>query len=120
GNQGSGGMTVALGMSVAALVLVPYGAFHQGMALLSWEVLPLGILVAAMSSALPYTLEMVSLRNMPAQSFSIMMSLEPAVAALAGLAILGELLSIWQWFAILLVIVASVGSSMSPRGKQKV
>lgn len=113
GNQGSGGMTVALGMSVAAFVLVPYGAINQGMALLSWEVLPLGILIAVMSSALPYTLEMVALRNMPAQGFSIMMSLEPAIAALAGLAILGELLTLWQWLAILLVITASVGSSLA-------
>lgn len=113
GNQSSGGMTVALGMSVAAIVLVPYGAINQGMALLSWEVLPLGILVALMSSALPYTLEMVALRNMPAQGFSIMMSLEPAIAAMAGFIILAELLSIWQWLAILLVIIASVGSSIS-------
>lgn len=113
GNQGSGGMTVALGMSIAAIALVPYGAFHQGLALLSFEVLPLGILVAIMSSALPYTLEMVALRNMPAQGFSIMMSLEPAIAAMAGFMILSEQLSIWQWLAILLVIVASVGSSVS-------
>jgi inner membrane transporter RhtA len=113
GNQSSGGMTVALGMSVAALILVPYGAISQGGALLSWEVIPLGLLVAIMSSALPYTLEMVALRNMPAQGFSIMMSLEPAIAALAGFIILGELLTLWQWLAILLVIVASVGSSMS-------
>ncbi|MBB1422272.1 DMT family transporter [Pseudoalteromonas sp. SG43-7] len=113
GNQSSGGMTVALGMSVAALILVPYGAISQGGALLNWEVIPLGLLVAIMSSALPYTLEMVALRNMPAQGFSIMMSLEPAIAALAGFIILGELLTLWQWLAILLVIVASVGSSMS-------
>jgi len=113
GNQGSGGITVALGMSVAAIVLVPYGAMHQGMALLSWEVIPLGFLVAVMSSALPYTLEMVALRNMPAQGFSIMMSLEPAIAAMAGFMILGELLSFWQWLAIALVIIASVGSSAS-------
>lgn len=113
GNQSSGGMTVAIGMSVAALILVPYGAISQGGALLSWEVIPLGLLVAIMSSALPYTLEMVALRNMPAQGFSIMMSLEPAIAALAGFIILGELLTLWQWLAILLVIVASVGSSMS-------
>lgn len=118
GTQSSGGMTVALGMSVAAIVLVPYGALHQGMALLSWEVLPLGILIAVMSSALPYTLEMVALRNMPAQGFSIMMSLEPAIAAMAGFMILGELLSVWQWLAIVLVITASVGSSLSTSKKE--
>jgi len=55
---------------------------------------------------------------MSPQGFSIMMSLEPAIAALAGLVILGELLSIWQWLAILLVIIASVGSSTSNSKKQ--
>ncbi len=119
GNQGSGGMTVAMGMSVAAIVLVPYGGVSQGSALLSWEVLPLGLLVAIMSSALPYTLEMVALRNMPAQGFSIMMSLEPAIAALAGFMILGEFLNLWQWLAILLVITASVGSSMSSNSEDQ-
>lgn len=117
GNHGSGGMTVALGMSVAAIVLVPYGVINQGIALLNWEIIPLGFLVAIMSSALPYTLEMVALRNMPAQGFSIMMSLEPAIAAIAGFMILGELLSIWQWLAIVLVIIASVGSSFSTEKK---
>ncbi len=61
---------------------------------------------------------MVALRNMPAQGFSIMLSLEPAFAALAGFIILGELLTLWQWLAILLVIIASVGSSFSSVKKQ--
>ncbi|MEM0514883.1 DMT family transporter [Pseudoalteromonas sp. YIC-827] len=117
GNQSSGGRTVALGMTVAAFVLVPYGAAHQGMALLSWEVIPLGFLVAIMSSALPYTLEMVALRNMPAQGFSVMMSMEPAIAALAGFMILSELLTPLQWLAIALVIIASIGSSMQGESK---
>ncbi|MFY8275419.1 EamA family transporter [Pseudoalteromonas sp. SSDWG2] len=114
GTQSSGGRTVALGMAVAAFFLVPFGAVSQGSALLSWEVIPLGFLVGIMSSALPYTLEMVALRNMPAQGFSVMMSLEPAVAALAGFLILHELLTPLQWLAIALVIIASVGSSMQP------
>ncbi|MCF6436638.1 DMT family transporter [Pseudoalteromonas sp. MMG022] len=113
GNQGSGGATVALGMTVAAIAVVPLGVASQGAALLNWELIPLGIMIGLLSSALPYSLEMVALRNMPAQGFSIMMSLEPAIAALAGLIILGELLSIWQWLAILMVITASVGSSLS-------
>ncbi|CAH9050128.1 Threonine/homoserine exporter RhtA [Pseudoalteromonas holothuriae] len=113
GNQGSGGATVALGMSVAAIAVVPLGVASQGTALLNWELIPLGIMIGVLSSALPYSLEMVALRNMPAQGFSIMMSLEPAIAAVAGLIILGELLSIWQWLAILMVIIASVGSSIS-------
>ncbi|MBQ4857738.1 DMT family transporter [Pseudoalteromonas sp. MMG007] len=112
GTQSSGGATVALGMTVAALVLVPYGGISQSSAF-TWEIIPLGIGIAILSSALPYTLEMVALRNMPAQGFSIILSLEPAFAALAGFIILGELLTLWQWLAILLVIIASVGSSFS-------
>ena len=112
--QSSGGITVALGMTVAALVLVPVGAVTQGMALLSWDVLPLGFLVGILSSAIPYSLEMVALRNMTSQNFSVFMSMEPAIAALAGFLILAELLTLWQWLAIGLVIVASLGSSLTP------
>ncbi|UCX04419.1 EamA family transporter [Shewanella glacialimarina] len=115
GKQASGGITVALGMTVAAIVLVPVGAVSQGLALISWEVLPLGLLVGILSSALPYSLEMVALRNMPTQTFSVLMSLEPAIAALAGFIILSELLSLLQWCAIGLVIIASVGSSFTPK-----
>ncbi|MEO3678662.1 DMT family transporter [Rheinheimera sp. FR7-31] len=111
--QSSGGIIVALGMTVAAAVLVPTGFITQGMALLSWEVLPLGFLVGILSSAIPYSLEMVALRNMTSQNFSVFMSMEPAVAALAGFLILAELLTLWQWLAILLVIVASLGSSLT-------
>lgn len=119
GNQGSGGVTVAIGMTVSAFVLVPFGAISQGSALLNWELIPLGIMIGILSSALPYSLEMVALRNMPAQGFSIMMSLEPAVAAVAGLIILGELLTLWQWVAVLMIIIASVGSSMTGADKPK-
>lgn len=114
--KASGGITVALGMTVAAAFLVPIGAVSQGMALLSWEVLPLGLLVGILSSALPYTLEMVALRNMTSQNFSVFMSMEPAIAALAGFVILTELLTLWQWLAIGLVIVASLGSSLTSAG----
>ena len=117
GNQSSGGSTVAIGMAVSALVLVPYGAASQGAALLDWKLIPLGIMIGILSSALPYSLEMVALRNMPAQGFSIMMSLEPAVAAVAGLIILGELLTLWQWFAVFMIIIASVGSSLGHKEK---
>ncbi|NRQ41297.1 DMT family transporter [Rheinheimera sp. YQF-2] len=111
--QASGGITVALGMTVAAAFLVPVGAISQGMALLSWEVLPLGLVVGILSSALPYSLEMVALRNMTSQNFSVFMSMEPAIAALAGFLILAELLTLWQWLAIALVIMASLGSSLT-------
>ena len=83
------------------------------MALVSWDVLPLGLLVGILSSALPYSLEMVALRNMTSQNFSVFMSVEPAIAALAGFIILAELLTAWQWLAIGLVIAASLGSSLT-------
>uniref|UniRef100_A0A486XSZ5 Integral membrane protein n=1 Tax=Rheinheimera sp. BAL341 TaxID=1708203 RepID=A0A486XSZ5_9GAMM len=117
--QASGGITVAFGMTVAAAFLVPIGAISQGMVLLSWEVLPLGFLVGILSSAIPYSLEMVALRNMTSQNFSVFMSMEPAIAAVAGFLILAELLTVWQWLAIALVIVASLGSSLtSSQAKQ--
>ena len=116
-SQASGGITVALGMTVAAAILVPVGAISQGIALLSWEVLPLGIMVGILSSALPYSLEMVALRNMTSQNFSIFMSMEPAIAALAGFLILAEQLTLWQWLAIILVITASLGSSVTSAAK---
>ncbi len=119
GSQASGGITVALGMTVAAVVLVPVGAVSQGLALLSWQVLPLGFVVGILSSAIPYSLEMVALRHMTSQNFSVFMSMEPAIAALAGFIILAELLTLWQWLAIALVIVASLGSSLTA-GKAKI
>ncbi|RXE88799.1 DMT family transporter [Pseudoalteromonas sp. A757] len=115
GNESSGGVTVAIGMTVAALAIVPFGMVSQGAALLDWSLIPLGIAIGLLSSALPYSLEMVALRKIPAQGFSILMSVEPAVAALAGFLILGELLTVWQWLAIFMVITASVGSSVSSK-----
>ncbi|MEP1554503.1 DMT family transporter [Paraglaciecola sp.] len=115
GKQVSGGMTVALGMTVAAIVLVPVGAVSHGLALVSWEVLSIGLLVGILSSALPYSLEMIALRNMPTQAFSVLMSLEPAIGALAGFVLLSEQLTLLQWVAIGLVIVASIGSSFTPK-----
>lgn len=111
GSLASGGVTVALGMTIAACFLVPIGVATAGSALLSWQVIPLAIAVAALSSALPYSLEMVALKSLPAKSFSVLMSLEPAIAALAGFILLSELLSFNQWLAILLVISASLGST---------
>jgi inner membrane transporter RhtA len=103
----------SLGILVAALMIFPIGVAHAGMALFSMRVLPLGFAVAILSSAFPYTLEMVALRRLPAQAFGTLMSLEPAVGALAGLIFLHEHLSGREWFAILLVILASMGTALS-------
>jgi inner membrane transporter RhtA len=108
-----GGTATSLGMSVAALVTMPVGIVHSGLGLLSWDVLPTGVGVAILSSAFPYSLEMVALKKLPAHTFGILMSLEPAVAAISGLLFLSEKLSALQWVALGLIILASAGSAAS-------
>ena len=109
------GHAVALGLSVAALVVLPVGVWHAGTALLAPGVLAVGLCVAAISSAIPISLEMVALKRLPKEAFGIMISMEPAVAALLALGLLGERLSLTQWLAIALVMGASVGCAVSAR-----
>ncbi|MGZ4277883.1 MAG: EamA family transporter [Solirubrobacteraceae bacterium] len=99
---------VALAMWAAVLVPLVPGIAGGGSALLSPEVLAVGAAVALLSSVLPYTLETEALRRVPAHVFGVLMSLEPAVAALAGFLVLGERLSVRDLVAIALVIAASV------------
>jgi len=110
-----GGQAVSLGMFTAAIVVAPFGLAEAGSALLTPGILAAGFAVALMSSALPYSLEMVALRRLDRKSFGVLMSLEPAVAACAGLVLLGERISAVQWLAIALVIAASVGITVSAR-----
>ena len=113
------GHSVSLGLFVAALVVVPVGVAHAGSALLSPVILATGLGVALISSAIPISLEMVALKRLSPQAFGIMASMEPAVAALMALALLGEYLSAMQWLAIALIVAASVGSSVTAqRGKR--
>ncbi|MET3484372.1 DMT family transporter [Methylobacterium sp. 1973] len=110
-----GGQAVSLGMFTAAIVVAPFGLSEAGPALLNPGILAAGLGVAVMSSALPYSLEMFALRRLDRKSFGVLMSLEPAVAACAGLVLLGERISPIQWLAIGLVIAASVGITVSTR-----
>ncbi|MEV6767845.1 EamA family transporter [Nocardia sp. NPDC051030] len=106
------GMTgLAIGSLIGTLVMLPMGIASGGSALLDPRLLLLGMAVGVLSSLIPYSLELDALRRMPARVFGILMSLEPAVAALVGLIVLGELLSLRQWLAIGCVIVACVGST---------
>jgi inner membrane transporter RhtA len=111
-----GQYATALGSIVAALVITPVGIVHAGSALFDARVLALGLAVAALSSALPYSLEMVALRRLPAQAFGTLMSLEPAVGALTGLVLLREQLSLLQWAAIGTVVLASMGTALTVEG----
>ena len=107
------GHSVSLGLLVAALVVVPVGVVHAGAALLSPAVLLIGVAVAAVSSAIPISLEMMALKRLPKEAFGIMISMEPAVAALVAMALLGEHLSVVQWLAIGCIMAASMGSAMT-------
>ena len=109
------GVSVSLGLSVAACVVLPVGVAHAGAALFSPGVLLVAVGVAAVSSAIPISLEMVALRRLPPETFGVMLSTEPAVAALLGLLLLQEHLSPVQWLAIACTITASVGCAITAR-----
>ncbi len=109
------GHSVALGLSVAAITVVPFGVWHAGSALLQPGILLFGLGVAAISSALPISLEMVALKRLPQEAFGIMTSMEPAVAALLGFLMLDERLSHLQWLAIVCIMLAAAGSSVTTR-----
>lgn len=107
---------VVAGMIVAAAVALPFGAVQGGQGLLAHpQLLLAGLAVAVLSSALPYTLEMRALRTIPTRVFGVLMSLEPALAALSGLLFLGERLTSLQVAALLCVVVASAGISLTGR-----
>jgi len=103
----------ALGMVIAAVVFVPIGVARAGPGLFSLDVLPSGLLLAVLSSAVPYSLEMVALTRLPVRAFGALMSLEPAIGALAGVAVLGEHPTPLQWAGIAAVIGASIGTTMT-------
>ncbi|MFI5766383.1 EamA family transporter [Streptomyces sp. NPDC051563] len=107
---------LALAMAVAAVLSLPLGVIEAGSALLRPGTLLLGLGVALLSSVLPYTLELLALRRLPAPTFAILMSLEPAIAATAGFLILNQALSALDAAAIALVIVASMGAVRSQTG----
>jgi len=110
-----GGDTVALGTAIGALVAVPVGVAHAGGALFSPAALPYALGVAVLSSALPYSLEMYALTRLPARTVGILMSIEPALGALLGLALLNEHLTVLQWLAITAIIAASIGTVLGAR-----
>ncbi|MGN8343633.1 threonine/homoserine exporter RhtA [Pseudomonas sp. SMV71] len=109
----NGVQTAALGVMIAALFIAPIGIIHAGSALLTPSLIPVAIGVAILSTALPYTLEMIALTRMPARTFGTLMSIEPAIGALSGLVFLQECLSFAQWSAIFCIILASVGATLT-------
>jgi inner membrane transporter RhtA len=106
---------LAIAMSVGALVALPFGITVTGAALFEPQILLLGAAVALLSSTLPYAFELLALRRLPAATFSILMSLAPAIATLAGLVILHQRFTVVGAIAIGLVIAASIGAVRSAR-----
>jgi inner membrane transporter RhtA len=106
-----GGITTAVGTLIGALVIAPIGVVQAGGSLFNPAVLPAALGVAVLSSALPYSLEMFALTRIPTRTFGVLMSAEPALGALSGLAFLHERLSLIQWAAILSIMAASAGSA---------
>jgi len=106
---GTSGLTIA--MLVAAVVIIPAGVAAGGAALLRPGILATGLAIGLLSSVIPYSLELEALRRVPARVFGIWMSLEPAVAALVGLVMLGETLTVTEWAAIVCVMIACAGAA---------
>jgi threonine/homoserine efflux transporter RhtA len=115
--SGSSGLVIA--MIVAALVVTGPAVAQAGPALTQPGPIAEGLAVGLLSSVIPYRFELEALRRVPAGVFGIWMSLEPAVAALVGLALLGEALAARQWLAIVLVIIASAGAARSSAGNNQ-
>lgn len=113
GTRFTGGRGLALAMVVAALVPLGPGIAEAGTELIVPHLLALGAAVALLSSVIPYSLEMEALRRMPRHVFGVLMSLEPAVAALAGFLLLDQALGTRELAAIALVIAASIGATRS-------
>jgi inner membrane transporter RhtA len=111
GRRFPGTTGLSFAMIVAVVVSAPTGIATGGADLLRPELVLLGAGVGLLSSVIPYSLELEALRRMPKRVFGILMSLEPAAAALVGLLILGEFLQMREWAAIGCVVIASVGAT---------
>ena len=106
---------------IAALIFVPIGALQAGEALSALVgFIPLGLAVAILSTALPYSLEMIALTRLPTRTFGTLMSMEPALAAVSGMIFLGETLTPIQLLALGAIIAASMGSTLTVRKESKI
>lgn len=110
-----GGEAVAIGMLFATILILPFGIFSGGLSNLNPKLLSLGAALALLSSAIPFTLEINALKQLPARTFSILMSLEPAMASLAAFVFLQEYLSVTECIAVACVVIASIGSAVTSK-----
>lgn len=115
-----GPATVALGSLIAAVIFVPIGMAQATDSIWQWSILPVGLAVAILSTALPYSLEMIALTRLPTRIFGTLMSMEPALAAISGMIFLGETLTLVQTLALCSIIAASMGSTLTMRPEPEV
>ncbi len=108
-----GGVGLALSMALAAALLLPFGVASAGAALLRPELIMLGFAVALVSTVVPFSLEYAAMRRMSARAFGVLLSSEPAIAALVGMAALGDRLGLRQGLALILISSAALGSTLS-------
>lgn len=113
------GVVTSYGFTTASIVILPIGLITAGPVIFDTNILLFGLGIALLSSAIPFTLEIFSLRILPIKTFSIMVALEPAVGALTGIIILEEMLDLREWIAVLLIVCAAVGTTATAvqRGK---
>ncbi|KIA98131.1 transporter [Flavobacterium sp. JRM] len=109
------GDAVSTGMLFASILIVPFGIMENGLSNLTPGLLGMGIALALLSSAIPFTLEMKALGQLPPRTFSILMSLEPAAASICAFFFLQEHLTISQILAVTLVVIASAGATMTAK-----
>ncbi|KJF65455.1 EamA family transporter [Rhizobium nepotum] len=107
------GRAVSLGMMVAALIAVPFGLFNSSPSNYSWAIIGLGLVVAVISSTIPYLLEMMAFGRLPQKLVGLLLSGAPAIAAAVAAILLGETLTPTQWIAVTLIIAASAGCALS-------
>jgi len=109
------GQAVSTGMLFAAILILPFGFYENGLANLTPKLLGMGVALALLSSAIPFTLEMKALGQLPPRTFSILMSLEPAAASICAFIFLQESLSFYEILAVICVVVASAGSTLTAK-----
>jgi inner membrane transporter RhtA len=115
--QDHGGLAAVLGVLIAATLVTPVGIAHAGTSLITLALLPMALAVGILSSAVPYTLEMFALRRLPTHTFGILMSLEPALAAVTGFLLMDETLAPLHIGAIVIIVLASAGAAFTIKPK---
>lgn len=113
GHEVDGSIAATVGMTVAMLFVLPFGLWFDHSKMFQQEVIGIGLVVGLVGSAIPYSLEMLALKKMQANTFGILMSLEPAIASLMGLVFLAEALTPLQWTAIACVMISSAGTTLT-------